>query len=352
MHYKTLSGITTMLNRLKAAQAIRDAALTWQVTYRDVLSSYELLWQRLAADPELQVRVQSALHDSRWLGEVTASLPISLREHPYAVCGVDGSQVFPDHHAGYSWYLINIGTCFLQYGIPTSSVVCSSEPFIYAEAISASEREVSLMRSYHELCVARNYATCADIVLVDGSLFPPPEVWKSSKNAAPWRSLLASPKDHFQRVVGYTSVPPSDTIAQLLQRAAIVAGLPAPEVLVADGVLLQRVMQPCSRSTIWFSATGMTAWFYLHTGFEVARIEFAKHCAEDIAYVEQIAARVVDQVIRGRGYPLCLAEAHVQAVVAESDRQFFIQQLQHHQFGDHQSGRPSYKAQRKRAIPS
>lgn len=66
---------------------------------------------------------------------------------------------------------------------------------------------------------------------------------------------------------------------------------------------------------------------YFNTGTEIARIEFPAWIAQDLNLVEQIMSLVADQVIKGRGYPVVLSEAHEQAVVHHSDREFFYQLL-------------------------
>ena len=68
-------------------------------------------------------------------------------------------------------------------------------------------------------------------------------------------------------------------------------------------------------------------FFYLHTGYEIARVEIPAWIASDDAAVSLVARMLLDQSIKGRGYPVVLAEAHEQAVVKGPDRDFFYQMI-------------------------
>ena len=50
----------------------------------------------------------------------------------YCVMAVDGSQIEMDRHAPTTCFLINIGTCTLQYG-NTAKSIFSSTPILYAK---------------------------------------------------------------------------------------------------------------------------------------------------------------------------------------------------------------------------
>jgi NurA domain. len=64
-------------------------------------------------------------------------------------------------------------------------------------------------------------------------------------------------------------------------------------------------------------------FFYLHVGTEIGRVEIPAWIAQDSNLTDQVASIIYDQAIKGRGYPVAIAEAHEQAVVKGPDRDFF-----------------------------
>ena len=91
-------------------------------------------------------------------------------------------------------------------------------------------------------------------------------------------------------------------------------------------------------------------FFYLNVGHEIARIEIPAWIARDLASVDLIIRLILDQVDKGDGYPICLAEAHEQAVIKGPDRDFFYQLIAKLGFRHQRSFIPSRKSLRKRAI--
>jgi NurA-like 5'-3' nuclease len=64
-------------------------------------------------------------------------------------------------------------------------------------------------------------------------------------------------------------------------------------------------------------------FIYLDVGKEIARIEIPAWIAQQSEFVDSICSVVLDQSLKGNGYPVCLAEAHEQAVIKSPDRDFF-----------------------------
>ena len=67
---------------------------------------------------------------------------------------------------------------------------------------------------------------------------------------------------------------------------------------------------------------------YLHVGSEIARIEFPAWIAQSDELVNQVCGIALDQSVKGRGYPVCLFEAHEQAVIKAIDRDFFYRMIE------------------------
>jgi hypothetical protein len=80
---------------------------------------------------------------------------------------------------------------------------------------------------------------------------------------------------------------------------------------------------------------------YLHVGPEIARLEFPAWITPD--GLDLLAACVLDQCAKGRGYPVALSEAHEQAVVRAADRRAFDDLVRRQDVS-----RPTAKLMRKR----
>ena len=85
-------------------------------------------------------------------------------------------------------------------------------------------------------------------------------------------------------------------------------------------------------------------------GNEIGRVEIPAWVAWDEQLVDVVAQTMIDQCIKGHGYPVVLAEAHEQAVVKGPDRDFFYHLL--HKIGMERHVRPvlSQKVIKKRGI--
>jgi NurA domain-containing protein len=89
-------------------------------------------------------------------------------------------------------------------------------------------------------------------------------------------------------------------------------------------------------------------FFFLNTGGEIGRVELPQWVWEQPERLALVHALVWDQVTLGRGYPIALAEAHEQAVVANNERSLFFD-LVRRAYGRHDvAAELSAKALRKR----
>jgi hypothetical protein len=104
---------------------------------------------------------------------------------------------------------------------------------------------------------------------------------------------------------------------------------------LSDRRLWEHRLRPGERSPLFTSSAKILAkygrhriaFFYLHVGYEVARIEVPMWVAEDAALLDRVHALCFDQAQKGLGYPISLQEAHNQAVVSREDRAKFFSLL-------------------------
>ena len=142
-------------------------------------------------------------------------------------------------------------------------------------------------------------------------------------------------------VAGYISLPKSKDVVNLVRVV-----LDNPEKFgceisdqeninhIVDATIASFFLKKHHRTIIFKSNASITKqypehlkphFFYLHVGDEIGRVEVPAWIATDETKVATIARVIIDQCIKGRGYPVVLAEAHEQAVVKGPDREFFYQ---------------------------
>jgi hypothetical protein len=127
---------------------------------------------------------------------------------------------------------------------------------------------------------------------------------------------------------------------------------------VTDAVLFKRVLQPGERSALFESESKILddygphriAFFYVHTGSEVGRVEIPLWVAQDPDLLNLIHATTVDQCRKGRGYPVVLSESHEQAVVRGADRDVFYGLLREAFVRSHLDAGVSVKQLRKQVV--
>jgi len=99
-----------------------------------------------------------------------------------------------------------------------------------------------------------------------------------------------------------------------------------------DSSVVKFFLKPFERTTIFWSKSKIVenypdelkpCFFYLNVDSEIVRIELPAYVAQDSKKLDLICKVAIDQSLKGSGYPVCLAEAHEQAVVKGPDRDFF-----------------------------
>ena len=186
------------------------------------------------------------------------------------------------------------------------------------------------------------------LFLFDGSLI----FWHlESKETEVKNRFLASYLDALQKLyekrilmAGYISLTKSKELVNLIRTALTeLAGDLGLEQLVqdanmasvdriSDAQVVRFFLKPFSRTILFKNHSTITKqyppylhphFFYLHVGNEIARVEIPAWIAQSVERVNIISRIIIDQCVKGNGYPVALAEAHEQAVVKGQDRDFF-----------------------------
>jgi hypothetical protein len=352
-----------MLDRLKLVIELQNVA---HQLFVDVTPSYHLaqdIWQLIIQDPTFLYKVRQ-VHNAPWpiplwnddLGTI---IPIENNNEKYVALSVDGSQIYPDRHNVLSCFLINTGSVVLPYNIAQQKVKLFSEPKVFAgvdedqqafttDGVNCKRQELELKAGL-ELAKKIKKDLAEDIpflLLFDGSLI----FWHLSSKEIHVRDqflnayLALLDELHHEKIVTcwYISMPKSKELMSLV-RLYLCNFDPEKKELyesiesVIDSGIMYSFLEPMQRSIVFSNHSSISAYypahlrpffFYLHTGNEIGRVEIPSWIAHDENMVDMVAQIVIDQCIKGGGYPVALAEAHEQAVVKGPDREFFYHFLQ------------------------
>ena len=320
---------------------------------------------------EQAARIRAAR--TRWLRAIPLSetpTPINTAEPApatpshYTALATDGSQIPLDRHEIAPCYVINVGEIALHYGAPVRPRLTTRATLHYkeddllldpdGEAAFIGDREIGTRRMLAEAkllqeLIRENASRPNSIALVDGTLI----LWaqeaeldaKKRKVIAEFVELLRAGHDAGIPVAGYLSAPGSREVVNSLRvtlcpdetincykREKCHASCDSIK-RITDAELFWKLLSRGERSQIFRSESEVLAlydkdqrivFFYVNVGPEIARVEIPAWVAQDSALVDRVHALVLDQAVKGKGYPVCLTEAHERAVVRGADREAFF----------------------------
>lgn len=273
----------------------------------------------------------------RFTGRVTDQLLCEPVQGPYTVIGVDGSQIYPDRHSGVPWYMINLGSIMLRYGSQQSDALRDTRPSVY-QTIDDLPALINARRTVQELAygieLATTHASEKTVLLVDGPLqFFDRDILDPLTEAPVLEAYIQLLQRCYEQQIiigGYTSMPRSRELLALLRRQQpdAVRAVTQHDFFV-DADIMASVLAPLCRTTLFspynYPGSLQIQFLYYATGSEIVRIELPVYVARNESAFTTLISVIVDQITKGIGYPVVLAEAHEQAVVREKDRQFFYQ---------------------------
>lgn len=345
------------------------------------MDRWEDTWETLAT--------RIARSRTSWLlaqtsGPFTEVCPRPERPACLTVIAADGSQIFPDRHEIANCFLINIGYVVLHYGSGERPVM-SSEPSLFydeddlyqewAGKRSPVTREVvGVKRNAMELDKVVDLAAQAKdeertvVGLTDGTLI----LWMLEGKPYDFRrETLQTTLNGLERlrelrvpIAGYISDPGSADVVNGLRvglcperppdcdrcpwKAAEAQAMlnlentekpneiPCEPIAgVTDDMLYARKLKRGERSGVFRSSSKILedygphriCFFYVHTGWEIGRVEIPEWVADDRELLDLVHTTIIDQAEKGRGYPVVLSESHERAVVRGADRDIFFRFL-------------------------
>jgi hypothetical protein len=342
-----------MLNRAQLAVKLERVIADIFVEVGEEYVWAQELWKTLANDPLLAAKLAAARVSwllPTWQGGIDVRGSVVVPATPYDIIAVDGSQIYPDRHSGVSCYLVNIGEAIFQYELE-KPVTFISQPYVFSgndqeavdisvEYINGQRQELELQGGYVRARALVN-GSRPHLLVFDGSLI----FWHLEAKDPVLKEIFLSRYLHiFLRMyeakivfASYISAPKSRELVNIVKTYAADFDERNQAAITAlahmhDAMLLKGILAPAQRTTIFknhatiselYPAAVHPHFFYIHTGFEVGRVEIPAWIAEDTHLVDWVASAIYDQCAKGYGYPVALAEAHNQAVVKGPDRDFF-----------------------------
>jgi hypothetical protein len=312
-----------MLDIFKVSALIKDCQMI-----NNFENFYVNIWQQIIAAHKSNIGLT-------WLGEITDFYPFLEYKADYSLIAIDGSQIYPDRHEGVEAFLINIGSVEINYR--TASIKCKALPYVYShiEKLAASSnlesnQLIDKQRCLMELQQAQNDFVGHDLILLDGNY---PDADQDSYQ------IIKDFNDKQVPVFFYVSLSSARDMLKLVDC----------HLAISDRTILEKYLPARHYTTVFIQKKLPNsldrAFVYLNTGQELVRVEFSAWLIDKIHYYLKF---IVDQINKGSGYPVVLAEAHMQAVISNQDRVYFYKLIRLY----HDAPNRSLKLQRKRSIAS
>jgi hypothetical protein len=284
------------------------------------------------------------------------------------IIATDGSQIMPDRHAAFLYYLINIGVIVYHHGQASTP-----EPFTrpeihylaedqFEDQFAQSSGQVSIQRDLAEIGTLaratwerRTQVAAPLLALLDQRLLYWPigsSGAAAQKTVERWCQAMTDIRRCGALLAGYIDRPGKSLVITLLQ--ALTAdpdfdwkslGKAGSTQGINDAFLFSQRLAPGQRSCLFLDVSranerfaeidpqNQTCFFYLNpgqTGQAIARIDIPLWVAEQPVAVAQVHALVYDQCQILGDYPYALARADEMAVVGKQDQANLDMMIERH----------------------
>ena len=370
-----------MLNRAKVMRALQEVQDKLLHDFSSEVSLARSLWNQVIHDETFLQKVQqshSPLLVPTWEGRLDKTFPIAKQSELYTIASVDGSQIYPDKHQGTSCFLINIGLVNITYGA-SGRVKFDSQPYVFVDDEDEFDISTDLVNCRRqELELDMGLSLCKEILpgtknnpfafLFDGSLI----FWHLQSKESQIKDYfmlhyiqaLDAFYQHAIPIAGYISLPKSKELVNLLRLALCNFKISECEDFhkldhIVDTTIARFYLKSGERTGVFANHSPIVQYypdhlkpyfFYADLGYEIGRIEIPAWIAHDDVLIDTVSRCIYDQVLKGYGYPVVLAEAHEQAVVKGPDREFFYHLIQKLSVESSKNISISQKSQKKRKM--
>ncbi len=336
----------------EALQLLDEYATAW-----DTLE--ERVSQAVRQSDEKYYRAARPLHRDHALNQgIRAGAAPELA----TVIASDGSQIVPDRHAAFLYFLINVGTITYYHGRALAPKVETKPKLVYPRAgerdledeFTISSAIVSMRRDQLEIeTLAARTAEAIEqpgprLAILDqrllyfpvGSL-PGPE---SQNVVKKWQEAMTAVRLAGGWLAGFIDRPGKKSVLSMLYSTKVgQPGFQASDIYrtdllagLTDTELYDAVLQPGERSPVFVDvsqhnnsfadndAQNEVCFFYLKTGpgeQQLARVDIPRSVAEDKMAVGAVHALLVEQCRILGSYPYAITRADEIAVVGRNDQE-------------------------------
>lgn len=317
---------------------------------------------------------RAAAEDPSWRGAFPLGPRLDERHRPQVeavdatLIGVDGSQIYPDRHGPFLYYLINTGAIVLRQGSGQAPLTETRPTLVFREEALYNEdqelvdtrgvnaaRELAEIREMAWQATAERERLGGDldrllIVMGDGPLL----IWVGEKDSRDREvqgriAAYLAELDAIRRVgavpVGYVDRPRSANVLRMLH----VADLDLPDIVteklratryrqLTDRTLFEHLLGPNERSALFSSTAPINrvdfyragqeiAFFYLNVArapgadaARIVRVDVPRWVTEQPDLLDRVQLAIYRDC-EGMDYPYVLARAHELAVVGQRERE-------------------------------
>jgi hypothetical protein len=334
-------------------QTLRQFAVEWQMI------EVRLLLAHQRADPKYY-RAARPLNQDEGLN---AAINFPTPPDNATIFAADGSQIMPDRHAAFLYYLINVGGIIYYHGDDGDG----RPPGIFSEpeiTYLGDEQEedglissgvVSVLRDLQEIgmlsatIAAYKEETAPPLLgLVDQRLLYWPiggPEGSGNKAVEEWLIEMTAIRRCGALLAGYIDRPGKAAVVTLLQALAAdlndfetwrSLGRRGAGLGLSDAALFSQVLQPGQRSAVFvdispanerfaeYDPANQVCFFYLNPGRhgnQIARVDIPMWVAERPEQVAAVHALIYDQCQILGDYPYVLARADEMAVVGHQEHE-------------------------------
>jgi hypothetical protein len=362
----------------RAAAEMRRAQLERARQLRELLSERATDWEGIRAglhraekiaDPKY-FRAAAPLSEDEPLD---TPIPVEPPPHRATIIAADGSQIMPDRHAAFLYYLINVGAIVYHHGDGRAPHIHTSPHLFYPQieddqtddepgfdksqvTIARDRREIEMLANLS--AAYRGSAGCVLAVLDQRLLYWPMVGERGSTEGvvAAWTRAMRDIHNTGALLAGYIDRPGKRSVITMLQTLLdeeevdwrAMGRRPVGNELT-DAGLYATLLGPGERSPVFVDISPANrrfaeedpnievCFFYLNAGASnvileadldprgearaIARVDIPRWVAEDAAAVRTVHSLVYDQCRVLPNYPYALTRADELAVVGRDDQE-------------------------------
>jgi hypothetical protein len=262
----------------------------------------------------------------------------------------DGSQIMPDRHAAFLYYLINIGGLVYYHGYgrtpaefthPKLVDLTGEDPFAHSSGVISARRDLAEITTLAETVAQHAEETRPLLALLDQRLLYWPAGGMDEERhhvLQGWQDAMTRMREQDALLAGYIDRPGKSSVVMLLHTLDINRPTFNMEILtgrtewstITDAALFSHILKPGQRSKVFieisfhnnnfraYDPANEVCFFYLNpggSGKQIARVDIPLWVARNETAVAAVHALIYDQCRLLGDYPYVLARADEMAVV-------------------------------------